>query len=238
MDFNQKDTYVGNISAKEMDLGLQAHMQKVYYAMCFGLVITGLTAFGVSSSEYLMNAIFGSPLKWVVMLAPLGIIWLGLSPARVQKMSPAGVHGVFLLLTVVYGLSFSVIFHVFTADSIARVFFITAGMFAATSLYGYTTKKNLATMGSFMFMGLIGVIIASVVNMFIQSTMMDMIISVIAVIVFTGLTAWDTQNIKESYSSNNGSASNEKMAVMGAVSLFINFVALFMNLMTLMGDRE
>ena len=238
MNFDQKDSYVDNTASREIDLGLQAHMQKVYYAMCFGLVITGLTAYGVSLSDAFMNLIFTTPLKWVVMFSPLAIIWFGLTPARVAKMSSGSVHGVFLLLTVVYGLSFASIFQVFTSESIARVFFITAGMFAATSLYGYTTKANLAKMGSFMIMGLIGVIIASVINIFVGSTLIQFITSILGVIIFTGLTAWDTQRIKESYSSSYSKEDTEKLAVMGAVSLFINFVALFMNLLSLFGNRE
>ena len=231
---NTKTAYA---ASGEIDLGLQSHMQKVYNTMGIGLVVTGLTAFLTATVPALYNLVFGTPLVWVAMFAPLAIIWFGLSPARVYKMSPAKVQGVFLFLALVYGLSFASIFHVFTSESIARVFFITAAMFAGTSLYGYTTKKNLAGVGSFMIMGLIGIIIASLVNLFIASSMVHFIVSVLGVVIFTGLTAWDTQRIKETYALSHGDATNSKMATMGALSLYLNFIMLFQSLINLMGER-
>lgn len=233
----ETNTNTAQSRTQNIDVGLQTHMQKVYNTMGVGLVMTGIVAYFTANTPALYNLIFGSNLKWVAMLAPMAVIFLGFTPARVYKMSPAKVRGTFFVLAALYGLSFATIFHVFTAESIARVFFITAGMFAGTSLYGYTTKKNLASMGSFMTMGLIGILIASVANIFIESSMMQFVISIIGVVVFTGLTAWDTQRIKETYAISHGRDTNDKMAVMGALSLYLNFVLLFQMLMNLMGDR-
>ena len=153
-------------------------------------------------------------------------------------MSTGAVSGLYFLLTGLIGLSMSYIFAVYSSESIARVFFVTAGMFAATSIYGYTTKKDLAAMGSFLFMGLIGLIIAMVVNIFLQSTMMQFVISGVGVLIFTGLTAWDTQRIKETYHASHGSETLTKMATMGALSLYLDFINLFQFLLQIMGNRE
>ena len=222
---------------KKINLGLQSYMYKVYNVMGLGLVVTGLTAFGVASVPALFNAIFGTPLMWVVMLAPLAFIWLGFTPARVAKLSPEKLQSLFIIFSAVMGISMAAIFHVFTGASIARVFFITAATFSATSLYGYTTKKDLTAVGSFLFMGLIGIVIASVVNIFMQSSMMQFVISVVGVLVFTGLTAWETQKLKHTYTEGAHEA-NSKTAVLGALSLYLNFINLFQMLLHLMGDRR
>ncbi len=223
---------------REVDAGLQAHMQGVYRKMCLGLIVTGAIAFAVANTPVLFNLVFGTPLIWVAMLAPLAIVWFGFSPRKMQTKSTGYVTGMFLLVAGLFGLSFASIFHAFSGESIARVFFITSGMFAAMSLYGYTTKKDLTSMGSFLFMGLIGIIIAMVVNLFIQSEAVHFAISVIGVIVFTGLTAWDTQRIKESYHVSFGSEANAKAATMGALGLYLNFINLFMMLLHLMGNQD
>ena len=236
-DQNRPNTQTAHSGVKDIDLGLQAYMHKIYHTMGLGLVVTGLTAFGVASVPALFNAIFGTPLMWVVMLAPLAFIWLGFTPARMEKMSSEKVKMLFLIFCAVMGLSMAAIFHVFTGASIARVFFITSATFAATSLYGYTTKKDLTGVGSFLFMGLIGIVIASLVNIFMQSAMVHFVVSVIGVLVFTGLTAWETQRLKLVYRPGNDEA-NSKMATLGALGLYLNFINLFQMLLHLMGDRR
>lgn len=239
MSFEQKSPYAqGLAGTREIDAGLQAHMQKVFNTMGIGLGITGVVAFITANTPALFNAIYGTPLAWVVMLAPLAFIFLGFTPNRVYKMSASKVRTTFFLFSALMGLSMATIFAVFTGESIARVFFITAATFAATALYGYTTKRDLSGVGSFLFMGLIGIVIASLVNLFLQSAMVQFVVSIIGVIVFTGLTAWDTQRLKEAYAYSHGEEANSKMATMGALSLYLNFVNLFTMLMQLMGNRQ
>lgn len=221
-----------------VDAGLQSHMRTVYNTMCLGLIITGLSAFAVASIEPLYNLIFGTPARYVALFGPLAFLWFGFSPARVSRMSSSAVRTTFTLFSAVFGISLAYIFHVFTDESIARVFFITAGMFAGISLFGYTTKKDLTGVGSFMIMGLFGIIIASVVNIFLQSAMMLFVTSILGVVIFTGLTAWETQRIKESYSASFGTEANSKMAILGALGLYMNFVLLFQNLLHLFGSQE
>ena len=226
----------GRVGAEQLDAGLRSHMLSVYNYMGLALALTGLTAFVVASTPALLNLIFGTPLKWVVMLAPLGFIFaLGF---KARSMSVSAVQITFWAFAVVMGLSMASIFIVFTGTSIARVFFITAGTFGAMSLYGYTTKRDLSKFGSFLFMGLIGIVIASLVNIFIGSSALQFAISVIGVLVFTGLTAWDTQRIKEEYNELAGSETMTKIAIMGALSLYLNFINLFMMLLQLFGNRE
>lgn len=221
------------------DAGLRTHMQRVYNMMALGLVVTGVLAYAVSSTPALLNLFYSNQIiLLIVALAPLGIIFFGLSPKRIRTMSVGKVTGLYLLITALIGISLSSIFMVYSQESIARVFFITAGMFSVTSIYGYTTKKDLSGMGSLMMMGLIGIIIASIVNIFMHSTMMEFIISVIGVIVFTGLTAWDTQRIKETYSAADSHDSTTKMAIMGALSLYLDFINLFMMLLRLFGSSR
>lgn len=224
--------------ATAVDAGLRAHMQRVYNTMAMGLVVTGAVAWFVANNQSIFQAVHGTALQWVVMLAPLGIIFFGLTPARVHSLSLGAVASLYILLTALFGVSLSYIFLVYAADSIARVFFITAGMFAATSIYGYTTRKDLSSMGSLMVMGLIGIIIAGLVNIFLQSSMLHFATSVIGVIVFTGLTAWDTQYIKESYRHAGTGDTATKIAIMGALNLYLNFINLFMMLLRLMGNSR
>lgn len=221
-----------------IDRGLQAYMQKVYNMMAVGLVVTGFVSWFTYQTPALFQMVNGTWLGLVIALAPLGILFFGLTPNKVARMSGTAVNGIYFLLTALIGLSLSYIFAVYTGESVARVFFITAGMFAATSIYGYTTKRDLSGMGSLMIMGVIGIIIASLVNIFLQSTMMSFVISVVGVIAFTGLTAWDTQRIKETYSYAMGQTEAGKMATMGALSLYLNFINLFQFLLQLLGNRE
>jgi FtsH-binding integral membrane protein len=219
-----------------IDAGLRQYMLSIYNYMGIGLAITGGVAFMVASSPVAMQAIFGSPLRWVVMLAPLGFVFL--FSARINSMSPSTAQLVFWAFAATMGLSMASIFLVFTGTSIARVFFITAATFGATSLYGYTTRADLSRMGSFLFMGLIGIVIASLVNIFIGSSALQFAISVIGVLVFTGLTAWDTQQIKEMYYEADGPEIAGKKAIMGALRLYLDFINLFMMLMQLLGTRR
>ena len=205
-------------SQAEFDEGLRQHMLQVYNYMMLGLALTGVVAYVVGTTPALYMPIFGTPLKWVVMLAPLAFVFF--FSFRIQTMSTSTAQMTFWAFCGVMGLSMAAIFLVFTGASIARVFFITAGMFGAASLYGYTTKADLTKFGSFLFMGLIGIIIASLVNLFVGSSAIQFAISVIGVIVFTGLAAYDTQTIKETY---------------GALSLYLSFINLFQMLLQLFG---
>jgi uncharacterized protein len=221
------------------DEGLRSFMLSVYNYMGLGLAITGVVAFAVASSPAIYMPIFTSPLKWVVMLAPLGFIFF--LSARIQSMSVSAAQITFWLFAAVMGISMASIFLVFTGESIARVFFVTAATFGAVSLYGYTTKRDLSGVGSFLFMGLIGIIIASVVNIFLASSALQFAVSVIGVLVFTGLTAWDTQRLKEQYVGSlqyAGADIASKSAVMGALSLYLNFINLFTMLLQLMSNQR
>jgi FtsH-binding integral membrane protein len=223
------DTQVG------IDVGLRDYMLRVYNYMASGLALTGIVAyFFASSGMYLSVA--RTPLIWLIMLAPLGLVML--LSFGINRMSAATAQGVFWLYAGLMGLSMASIFLVFTGASIARVFFITAGTFAAMSLYGYTTQRDLSQFGSFLFMGLIGIVIAMLVNIFLASSALQFAISVAGVIVFTGLTAWDTQKIKEMYFEADGYEVASKKAVMGALSLYLDFINLFMMLLQLLGARR
>ncbi len=224
-------------SDQVIDAGLQGFMRGVYNTMGIGLVITGLVAFATAQSPAMLQAIFGTPLKWVVMLAPLAFIFFGFTPARVARMQSGQVRTLFYVFASVMGLSMAAIFVAFTGESIAKVFFITSATFAATSLYGYTTKKDLSGMGSFMVMGMIGIFIAMVVNIFLASPMVQYVVSVLGVVIFTGLAAYETQMLKETYRYGAGNA-NDKLATMGALNLYLSFVNLFQFLLQLMGNRE
>lgn len=223
-------------SAQAFDEGLRQHMLRIYNYMGLGLVLTGVIAFVVASTPALYVPIFSTPLKWVVMLAPLAFVMF--FSFKMQTMSAASAQLMFWAFCAVMGLSMASIFLVFTGNSIARTFFIAATMFGATSLYGYTTKRDLSQFGSFLIMGLIGVVVASLVNIFLGSTMIQFVVSVAGVLVFVGLTAWDTQSIKEQYAENFDSETQQKIAVFGAFSLYLNFINLFQLLLNLTGQRE
>lgn len=237
-DFNpQNNPFVDGVSSvRTVDLGLRAHMLKVYNFMAGGLALTGVIAYLVSSSPEAVQAIFGTPLQWVVMLAPLGfVLWLSFG---LRGMSPGMAQGVFWAYAASMGLSLSSIFLIYTNSSIAQTFLISAGTFAATSLWAYTTQRDLSQMGSFLMMGVFGLIIASLANLFFKSTQMEMIISFVGVLLFTALTAYDTQKIKNMYSDSWGEDSNQKLAIMGALQLYLDFINLFMYLLRFMGSRR
>lgn len=226
---------VTNTSSVSFDDGLRAHMQRVYNYMGGGLALTGIIAFIVANTA-LAQIIYGSPLRIIAMLAPLGFIMY--MNIRVQSMSVSKLRLVFWLFCGTMGLSLGAIFLVYSQASIARAFFITGATFGAMSLYGYTTKRDLAGMGSFMVMGLLGLMIASVVNIFMLSSMLQWVISVAGVVIFTGLTAWDVQRIKQTYASGWGSEANDKLAIFGALSLYMSFINLFQFILSLTGDRR
>ena len=216
----------------------QRFMVRVYNWMTAGLAITGFMAFYISNNETIMGIIFGNPfMPIVLMIVQIGLVfWLA---SRVMQMSVSQATGVFMLYAGLTGITFSFIFVVYTSASITSTFLVTAGTFGAMSLYGYTTKKDLTSWGSFLFMGLIGIIIASVVNMFMQSNMMHMIITYAGVLIFVGLTAYDTQKIKEmNILGNEGTDEDTKESIRGALTLYLDFINLFLMLLRLMGDRR
>jgi FtsH-binding integral membrane protein len=238
-----------------IDAGLRAYMIRVYNLMAAGLAITGLAALGtmmlatttdpsaavaqLGNGKMLTSvgtALYGSPLRWVVMLAPLGMVFF--LSARIQKMSVSGAQTAFWVFAGLMGISLSSIFLVYTTASIVQTFFITATAFGALSLYGYTTKRDLSAMGSFLFMGLIGLIIASLVNIFLASSALQFAISFIGVLIFSGLTAYDTQQIKEMYYEGDGDTVAGHKAIMGALRLYLDFINLFMFLLQFLGNRE
>ncbi len=222
--------------AAEIDVGLRQYMLRVYNYMASGLALTGIVAFGVASSETAMQAIFGTPMFWLVALAPIGMVFF--LSARIHALKATTAQALFWVYAGLMGLSLASIFIVYTGTSIARVFFITAGVFAAMSLYGYTTKRDLSGWGSFLFMGLIGVLIAIVVNIFLQSAALEFVISVVGVLVFVGLTAYDTQAIKSMYLESDSGEVYTKKAVLGALKLYLDFINLFIMLLHLFGQRE
>ena len=222
--------------AADIDIGLRQYMLRVYNYMASGLALTGAVAYGVSTSQAAMQMIFGTGLFWVVALAPLGLVFF--LSARINKMQASTAQTLFWVYAGLMGLSLASIFIAYTGTSIARVFFITASVFAGMSLYGYTTKKDLSAWGSFLFMGLIGIVIASLVNIFLQSSAMQFVISVVGVLVFVGLTAYDTQAIKSIYLESDSADTHTKKAVMGALRLYLDFINLFIMLLSLFGDRR
>ncbi len=226
----------GDAAAAQIDVGLRQYMLQVYNYMATALGVTGLVAFGLAQSDSAMQLLFGTPLQWVVIFAPLVFVWI--FSARIHTMQASTAQTMFWIYAALMGASLSAIFVIYTGTSIARVFFITAGTFAGMSLYGYTTKRDLSGMGSFLMMGLIGIIIASVVNIFLQSSALHFVVSVIGVLVFVGLTAYDTQAIKSEYSVTDTGEVQAKRAIYGALRLYLDFINLFIMLLSLFGERE
>jgi FtsH-binding integral membrane protein len=253
-------------AAAVTDAGLRAHMLQIYNYMVLGLAITGFAALGIymlsmtgdvaAAAKVLRNgaevpaqirsgvfltplgyALFASPLKWAVILAPLAMVFV--LSFGIQRLRPAMAQMLFWVFAALIGVSLASIFMIYTQTSIVRVFFITAASFGALSLWGYTTQRDLTGIGSFLIMGLFGVIIASLVNLFLQSSALQFIVSIVGVLVFAGLTAWDTQRLKNEYVY--GAMDDEtagRSAIMGALSLYLNFINLFTLLLQLLGQRE
>jgi len=254
MELNrQKATTRSSTSEAIIDQGLRAYMLKVYNYMASGVLLTGIISLIVFKFSGGMNItlgptgftgltnpfgelLFNSGFKWLVMLAPLGIvIYLSFG---IAKMSASKAQSTFWVFAALMGASLASIFIIYTQMSIARVFFITSGTFGAMSIYGYTTKRDLTKLGSFLMMGLFGIIIASVVNMFLKSSMMHFVISILGVLIFVGLTAYDTQKIKNMYLVSDSGELMGKKAVMGALTLYLDFINLFIMLLRLFGQRR
>jgi FtsH-binding integral membrane protein len=223
-----------------IDEGLRAYMLKVYNLMALALVISGVAAFGTytlaASNPAVQQLLFASPLRWVVMLAPLALVFF--LSFRIQNMSVSAAQTTFWVYAALMGVSLSSIFLVYTGQSIVQTFFVTAASFGALSLYGYTTKKDLSGMGSFLIMGLFGLIIASIVNIFLASSALQFAISAIGVLIFAGLTAYDTQKIKEMYFDADDVAVAGRKAIMGALTLYLDFINLFTFLLQFLGNRD
>ena len=227
------------------DVGLRAHMIRVYNYMASGLALSGIVAFGLFSSPQLASVFFQvnggyvvglTGLGWVATLAPLGLLLL--VSFRAATMSVGAIQAVYWAVTALMGVSLSVLLFTYTGASVARTFFVTAAAFGALSLYGYTTKRDLTAMGKFLFMGVIGLILASIVNMIWPSGTMSFVISAAGVLIFSGLIAYDTQKIKDQYAAAWGTDTAEKVAIFGALSLYLDFVNLFQFLMMFLGQRR
>jgi FtsH-binding integral membrane protein len=240
---------VGTDRAVAYDMGLRAHMIRVYNYMTSGVALTGVVAWftyqmavvtdaagSITGLTPFGQALFGSPLMWVLVLAPLGLVFF--LSFRIGHLQASTARLLFFVYAGLLGVSLASIFMVYTHASITRVFFISAAAFGALSLYGYTTQRSLDAMGSFLIMGLFGLIIASLVNIFLKSSGLDWALSVIGVLIFAGLTAWDTQKIKEMYDVNDDGTVTGRKAVMGALSLYLDFINMFMMLLRLFGDRR
>ncbi len=247
-NFENQPRYGGAVAGRvdaSIDEGLRAHMLRVYNYMMIGLAITGVAAYATFSLSFqqvggqlvptqLGQTLFGSPLMWVIIFAPLALVFF--LSFRIEKMSVGAAQATFWIYAALLGVSLSTIFVAYAATSITQVFFITAATFGAVSLWGYTTKRDLTSMGSFLFMGLIGIIIASVVNIFLGSGALAFAISIIGVLVFTGLTAYDTQKIKEMYYVGDDGTVAGRKAIMGALSLYLDFINLFLMMLRLFGQ--
>ena len=252
MDFN-RDNILNNKSTAAktlvMDEGLRAYMLKVYNYMATGVLLTGIVALltfkmsvvtdaggSIVALTEIGNTIYLSGFKWIIMLAPLGIVFY--MSFGINKMSPSKAQTTFWIFAGLMGLSLSSILLVFTGLSVTRIFFITSATFGAMSIYGYTTKRDLTKLGSFLMMGLIGIIIASLVNIFLKSSMMYFIVSILGVLIFVGLTAYDTQKIKNMYAASDSGELMGKKAIMGALTLYLDFINLFIMLLRLFGQRR
>lgn len=239
-DYNTIRTSSAGVRTAQIDEGLRAHMNRVYGLMSGAMLITGAVAYLVGTNEALLAAIFGSGLRWVVMFAPLVVVFA--FGAMIHRLSNAAAQAVFWGFAALMGLSISFIFAVYTGISIAQTFLVTAIAFAGLSLYGYTTKRDISGWGSFLIMGVIGLIVASVINIWLQSPAIMFAVSAIGVLIFAGLTAYDTQNIKNTYLQMAAQGQTEwleKSAIMGALSLYLDFINMFMFLLQFMGaSRE
>ena len=222
--------------AAQIDVGLRQYMLRVYNTMAGGLALTGLVAFLVASSPAAVQLLFGTPLKWVVMLAPIALVFF--FSFKIESLKASTAQTIFWVYAGLMGASLATVFLVFTGASVARTFFITAAAFAGLSLYGYTTKRDLSAFGTFLVMGLIGLIIASIVNIFLASSALQFVISAAGVLIFAGLTAWDTQKIKEMYWEADGAEVASKKAIMGALTLYLDFINLFLFLLQFLGVRR
>ncbi|MCC6918512.1 MAG: Bax inhibitor-1/YccA family protein [Alphaproteobacteria bacterium] len=236
------------VDVGSFDLGLRNYMLGVYNYMMLGLLVTAAAAYGIYTASFVEqggqvvgltsfgHTLFATPLVWVLMLAPLAVVMV--MSFGINRLSAGTAQTLFWVYAALVGVSLSTLFVVYAHGSIARVFLITAAMFGATSLWGYTTKRDLTSMGSFLMMGLFGLIIASLVNLFWPSGALSFAISVLGVIIFAGLTAWDTQKIKEQYYAGGDEEFVSKGKIMGALNLYLDFINMFIMLLRLIGDRR
>lgn len=215
-----------------------ALMRKVYVWMTLALAITGMCAYGVATSPSMVQMLYGSPATiWVLLIAELGLVFY--TTARIDKLSLSTATTLFIIYSVLNGVTLSSIFMVYTQTAITKVFFITAATFAATALYGYVTKKDLTRFGSLLFMALIGLIVATVVNMFMKSAQLELMLSYVGVILFVGLTAWDSQKIKRALAMQvDMGETAQKVALLGALSLYLDFINLFLYLLRIFGRGD
>lgn len=235
MQPDRYNTTPATAARSAIDAGLRAHLSSIYNRMCLGVLVTAITAFFVANTPVLQQLFLGGPQAYIVMLAPLAVVWFGFNP---MKMNSGKLRISFFVLSVLYGISLSTIFIAYANVDIARAFFITAAMFAGLSIFGYTTRKNLDGLGTFAFMGIIGVLVLSLVNLFIGSSMLMNVISGVSIIAFAGMTAWQTQSMKEMYSAAHGAESNSRMAWAAALNLYISFIALFTQILHLLGNNR
>jgi FtsH-binding integral membrane protein len=226
--------FPGTVQQAAIDAGLRAHMIRVYNYMAGGVALTGVVAY--FTNAWFGQALYGSPLMYVLIFAPLALVFF--LSFRIDKLSASTATGLFFLYAALVGASLSIIFHVYTDASITRVFFISAAAFGGLSLWGYTTKRDLTGMGTFLVMGVFGLIIAMVVNIFLQSSALQFAISSIGVLIFSGLTAYDTQKIKEMYFEGDDVLVAGRKAIMGALTLYLDFINLFTFLLQFLGNRE
>lgn len=238
---DQVQTRAGTQTRSDIDEGLRSYMLGIYNYMATAIGVTGVAAFGTATwatnNPAVANALYNSPLKWVIMIAPLAFVMV--ISFGINKLSKSSATAIFYAFAAVMGVSMSWIFLVYNIPSIVQTFFVTAAAFASLSLYGYTTKRSLSGMGSFLLMGLFGLIIASIVNIFLQSGALAFAVNVIGVLIFAGLTAYDTQRLKHTYDVVAGNAEAvAKSSILGALSLYLNFVNMFMFLLSFLGNRE
>ena len=231
-----KPSALNPTAGTRFDAGLRRHMLGIYRNMGIALLVSAAVAWAVAATPALSALIFGTPLKWVAMFAPLAFVLF--FTFRFEKMSLTGARTALFAFAAVMGVSLASILLVFTGASVATTFLVAATTFLAMSLWGYTTKADLTRYTTFLFMGLVGVVLASIVNVFLQSGTLQLVVSIVGVLVFTALTAWDTQRAKGDYLAYGQSAQAEKLAVMSALSLYLNLVNLFQLLLTFFGERE
>jgi FtsH-binding integral membrane protein len=235
-------------TAASIDAGLQKHMQSVYSRMSLGVLVSAITSYLILSNQALATLFIGVPVSelmagakpgfqfYIAAFAPILLVWFGFNP---ERMAPSQLKITFFLISILYGVSFSLLGIMYTGESIARAFLIASGMFAGLSIFGYVTKKDLSGLASFAFMGVIGALIMGLLNAFIfKSGVLADITSIISIVAFAGITAWQTQSLKETYHHSYGADANDRMAWSGALTLYISFIALFSNLLQLLGNRE
>lgn len=221
--------------AASIDAGLRGHMQSIYNRMTLGVLVTAITSYFVANTPALLSLFLGGPQAYVVMFAPLAIMWFGFNP---MTMSSGRLKISFFLISVLYGISLATIFIAYAKTDIARAFFIASAMFAGLSIFGYTSRKNLDGLGTFAVMGVWGVLILGIINLFIGSSQLMNVISVVSIIAFAGITSWQTQTMKEMYSAAHGTEANSRMAWAAALNLYISFIAIFTHILHLLGNNR